>query len=123
MSKLQHNTISRRSFLKASALTVGGTLLAACAAPAAAPAGDSGGDAGLEWFRQGGYAIVYHDLLVRLQKRPDILVSFTRGGRTYEKVGASDLADDTAELLHPEWFRKWFHFQPAALERPEPCNV
>ena len=28
------NAISRRSFLKASALTVGGTLLAACAAPA-----------------------------------------------------------------------------------------
>ena len=84
---------------------------------------DSGGDAGLEWFRQGSYAIVYHDLLVRLQQRPDILVSFTRGGRTYEKVGASDLADDTAELLHPEWFRKWFHFQPAALQRPEPCNV
>ena len=46
MSKLQHNAISRRSFLKAGALTVGGALLAACAAPAAAPAGDSGGDAG-----------------------------------------------------------------------------
>ena len=39
------NTISRRSFLKASALTAGGALLAACAAPAAAPAGDSGGEA------------------------------------------------------------------------------
>ena len=84
---------------------------------------DSGGDAGLEWFRQGSYAIVYHDLLVRLQQRPEIVVSFARGGRTYERVGAADLADDTAELLHPEWFRKWFHFQPAALQRPEPCNV
>ena len=39
------NAISRRSFLKAGALTVGGTLLAACAAPAGAPAGESGGEA------------------------------------------------------------------------------
>ena len=84
---------------------------------------DGGGDAELEGFRQGGYAIVYHDLLVRLQQNPDLVASFTRGGRMYEKVGAADLADDMAELLHPAWFRKWFHFQPAALEMPEPCNV
>ena len=45
MSNSQHNTISRRAFLKAGALTVGGTVLAACAAPGAAPAGESGGEA------------------------------------------------------------------------------
>ena len=84
---------------------------------------DSGGDAELEGFRRGGYGIVYHDLLVRLQQNPELVVSFVRDGRTYERVGAADLADDSAELLHPEWFRKWFHFQPAALEMPEPCNV
>ena len=84
---------------------------------------DSGGDGGLEWYRDGGYAIVYYDLLVRLKRNPDLVVSFTRGGRLYENVGAADLADDVAALLHPAWFRKWFHFQPAALERPEPCNV
>ena len=85
---------------------------------------DAGGDAGLEGFRRGGYAIVYYDLLVRLQHAaPDLVVSFTRGGRLYENVSAADLSDDMAALLHPAWFRKWFHFQPAALERPEPCNV
>ena len=84
---------------------------------------DSGGDAGLEGFRRGGYSIVYHDLLVRLRQNPELVVSFARDGRMYESVGAADLADDMAEHLHPAWFRKWFHFQPAALERPEPCNV
>ena len=68
---------------------------------------DAGGDAGLEGFRRGGYAIVYYDLLVRLQHAaPDLVVSFTRGGRLYENVSAADLADDMAALLHPAWFRK-----------------
>ena len=85
---------------------------------------DGGGDTGLEWFRHGGYAIVYYDLLVRLQHAaPDLVVSFTRGGRLYENVSGADLAGDMVALLHPAWFRKWFHFQPAAPERPEPCNV
>ena len=84
---------------------------------------DSGGDGGLEWYRQERHAIVYHDLLVRLQNNPGLVVSFTRGGRTYERVGAADLADDMDGILHPAWFRKWFHFQPAALDRPEACKV
>ena len=84
---------------------------------------DSGGDAGLEWYRRGGYAIVYYDLLVHLQQNPDLVVSFARGGYSLEQVGANDLVDDMAEHLHPAWFRKWFHFQPAELEQPEPCRV
>lgn len=40
---MQHNSISRRKFLKISALAVGGAALAACAP--AAPAGQSGGEA------------------------------------------------------------------------------
>ena len=84
---------------------------------------DSGGDAGLEGLRQGGYGIVYYDLLVRLKQNPELFVSFTRAGRTYENVSAADLTEDIGALLHPAWFRKWFHFQPAKLETPEPCNV
>ena len=84
---------------------------------------DSGGDAGLEWYRRGNYAIVYYDLLVRLHNNPEIVVSFSRDGRRFERVGARDLAPDIAEQLHPAWFRKWFHFQPVSLKRPEPCNV
>ena len=84
---------------------------------------DSGGNGGLEWFRREGYAIVYYDLLVRLQRNPDILVSFDRGGRRYENVGAADLTTDMSGRLHPAWFRKWFHFQPVKLERPKPCGV
>ena len=50
-------------------------------------------------------------------------MTYTRDGWRFERVGAGDLAGDMAEHLHPAWFRKWFHFQPVVLERPEPCNV
>ena len=69
------------------------------------------------------YAIVYYDLLDHLQKNPDVVVTFRRGGQRFERVSAADLADDMAEMLHPVWFRKWFHFQPVALQQPESCNV
>lgn len=69
------------------------------------------------------YAIVYYDLLGRLQKHPDLVVTFERGGQRFERVKATDLADDIAKKLHPAWFRKWFHFQPVALSQPEFCNV
>ena len=84
---------------------------------------DSGGDAGLEWYRRNDHSIVYYDLLVRLLNDPELVVSFTRGGRSLESVSAADLADDIARQLHPAWFRKWFHFQPVSLARPEPCGV
>ena len=69
------------------------------------------------------YAIVYYDLLGHLQKNPDVVVTFRRGGQRFEQVSAADLADEMAEKLHPAWFRKWFHFQPVALQQPESCNV
>ena len=68
------------------------------------------------------YATIY-DLLDHLQKNPDVVVTFRRGGQRFERVSAADLADDMAEMLHPVWFRKWFHFQPVALQQPESCNV
>ena len=84
---------------------------------------DGGGDGVLEWYRRAGFAIVYYDLLARLRDRPDLVVTYTRDGRRFERVGAGELAGDMAERLHPAWLRKWFHFQPVVLERPEPCNV
>ena len=87
--------------------------------------------AGSTWWWVGGradvpgesYAIVYYDLLDHLQKNPDVVVTFRRGGQRFERVSAADLANDMAEMLHPAWFRKWFHFQPVALQQPESCNV
>ena len=83
---------------------------------------DSGGDGTLEGYRQAGFAIVYYDLLVRLEENPGLVVGFTRDGRTVHGVSAADVADDIADKLHPAWFRKWFHFQPVTLDRPEPCS-
>ena len=112
-----------------------------------------GGNGRLEWYRRGfqprpqpvsrhalddgrwlepreevdvpgeSYAIVYYDLLSHLQKDPEVVVTFKRGGQRFEQVSAADLADNMAEKLHPAWFRKWFHFQPVALQQPESCNV
>ena len=84
---------------------------------------NGGGDAGLEWYWRNNHAIVYYDLLVRLLNDPELVVSFTRDGRTFEGVSAADLADDISRLLHPAWFGKWLHFQPVSLDRPEPCGV
>ena len=84
---------------------------------------NGGCDAGLDWYRRNDHAIVYYDLLVRLLNDPELVVSFTRGGRAFESVSAADLADDVSRLLHPAWVRKWFHFQPVSLDRPEPCGV
>ena len=113
----------------------------------------SGGDGRLEWYRRGfhprpqavagqafddgrrleprggsdvpgeSYAIVYYDLLGHLQKNPEVVVTFKRGGQRFEQVSAAGLANDMTEKLHPAWFRKWFHFQPVALQQPESCNV
>ena len=69
------------------------------------------------------YAIVYYDLLAHLQKNPDVVVTFRRGGQRFEQVGAADLANDMAAELHPAWFRKWFHFQPVVLAQPKSCDV
>ena len=83
---------------------------------------DGGGDSVLEWHRKNGNAMVYYDLLAHLQDRPDVVATFRRNGRRFENVGADHLAEDMAERLHGPWFRKWFHFQPVVLDRPEPCN-
>ena len=84
---------------------------------------DAGGDGLLESYRRQDYAIVYYDLLARLKDRPELIVTYLRGGRRFEGVGAGDLANDMAKRLHGSWFRKWFHFQPVVLERPEPCHL
>ena len=109
------NAISRRAFLKASALTVGGTLLAACAAPAGAPAGESGGEAAasmetielrLSAWADVQDAVVYENMVNAYHETVEgvnISVEQYPGGY-YEKIQANFAADDSADVLY---FQGW----------------
>ena len=80
------------------------------------------GAPGLATYMNDGYAIVYYDLLAYALEYPSALISYTRGGVNYTNMNAESLADDIENILHPEWFRKWFHFQIVDLNRPVECG-
>ncbi len=81
------------------------------------------GNAKMSGYLRGGYATVYYDLLDVFDRNPNAVISYTRGGERFENVTAETLQQDIDSLLHPQWVRKWFHFQPVRLETPEACNV
>lgn len=67
------------------------------------------------------YGIVYYELLDFVDKNPDAFVSYELGGESFTQMNAEKLSSDIETILHPVWFRKWFHFQQVDLIRPEPC--
>lgn len=77
----------------------------------------------LDGYARKGYAMVYYDLLNALDRNPDARVTYVRNGVRFEGMTAADLQEDIETVLHHPWVRKWFHFQPVVLERPEMCNV
>jgi len=82
----------------------------------------SEGDGDLKYYEKRKLGIVYYELLAQLDDNPKARVSFMRKGQQYTDVSAIDLADDIDAILHPKWFRKWFHFTPANLDRPKYCT-
>ncbi len=66
--------------------------------------------------------IVYYDLLAQVEKNPDQKFTFYLNGKVHRNQNANTLAQDIDERLHSAWFRKWFHFSPVSLDRPERCN-
>lgn len=67
------------------------------------------------------YGVVYYEVLAHLADNPDAKISYTRNGVKHTDMTADKLAADIEVILHPKWFRKWFHFKPVDLMRPEPC--
>jgi len=84
---------------------------------------DAGGDPELAWYQKRQFGIVYYDLLSALAKNPDLRVTYRMDGQVHEDIGRDQLQADILATLHPSSFRKWFFFQPVALDRPEHCNV
>jgi len=73
-------------------------------------------------YEKSKHAKVYYDLLAFIDDNPEAVVSYTRGGKTYNNMTAISLSDDIDNILHPKWFRKWFHFQPVDLNEPHKCG-
>lgn len=110
--------MSRRAFLKASALTVGGSLLAACATPtgpAQAPAGENDGEAAasmeavelrLSAWADVQDAVVYENMINAYHEQAEgVTVSVEQyPGGYYEKIQANFAADDSANVLY---FQGW----------------
>ncbi|MEM7537519.1 MAG: sugar ABC transporter substrate-binding protein [Chloroflexota bacterium] len=104
-------TLSRRTFLKASAFTVGSVVLAACAAPAGAPSsgGDGGGEASAEAvsLRLSAWAdvqdaVVYENMVNAYHETVEgVEVSVEQyPGGYYEKIQANFAAGDSADILY-----------------------
>lgn len=83
---------------------------------------DSGGSQKLRYIQQENLRLVYYDLLAELEDNPRAWASYIRDGRHFERQDAQSLATEIDKLLHPKWFRKWFHFSPVDLTTPKPCG-
>ena len=112
MQKKNHRSpsnLSRRDFLKASAVTVSGMMLAACVAPGAAPAGDGGAAPSAEGIalRLSAWAdvqdaVVYENMVNAYQETVEgVNVSVEQyPGGYYEKIQANFAAGDSADVLY-----------------------
>lgn len=104
----EHN-LSRRTFLKASAFTVGGMMLAACTASDSAPSATGGGAAGTEniELRLSAWAdvqdaVVYESMVEGYKETVegvDVNIEQYPGGY-YEKIQANFAAGDSADVLY-----------------------
>ena len=84
---------------------------------------DAGGSAFLQDFKNRGWGIVYYDLLAHLTENPELAVSYTMNGASFSGITGADVAAEAEAMLHAPFIRKWFHFQPVQLDRPEGCTL
>ena len=80
------------------------------------------GIAYLDSAKRNNLHVTYYDLLNRLERHPHHIVSYVRKGELYRHQSAETLREDIIEILHPRWFRKWFHFRPVDIAQPTVCG-
>lgn len=83
----------------------------------------STGSVYLGWITEHNLNITYYDLLNQLERTPDAVVTYERGGKTYEGQTAATLESDIKRELHPRWIRNLFLFRPTDLRSPKPCST
>jgi len=81
---------------------------------------EGGGE--LKYYEKNNAGMIYYELLARFDYNPELKATYLRSGKLYEDMTALKLKDEIEDRLHPRWFRKWFHFKEAELERPEYCK-
>ena len=68
--------------------------------------------------------LTYYSMLNHMERAPDSAsVSYIRDGELHENVSRNELVPEFERVLHPRWFRAWFHFAPVDLTRPKPCAL
>lgn len=77
----------------------------------------------LEYLEGWRFSMVNYAFLNLAQNHPHATFTIERNGSVVSDISYADLQSEAESTLHPEWVRKWFHFQPVALEQPEQCNV
>ncbi|MEO0903952.1 MAG: DUF393 domain-containing protein [Pseudomonadota bacterium] len=65
--------------------------------------------------------IVYYELLARLADDPDLRLSFTMNGETFDAVGSADLQAEIDARLHHPFIRKFFNFRPVRWSETWRC--
>ncbi|QIL88443.1 DUF393 domain-containing protein [Microbulbifer sp. SH-1] len=83
----------------------------------------STGSRKFEYIQTQGVALTYYSLLDELERNRNATVSFWRGGRLFEGARYDSLKQDAEAILHPRWFRAWFHFSPVDLKSPKICAL
>ena len=81
------------------------------------------GSRSLKYYEKNNHkaGMVYYAFLDQMDRHPDAVVSYRRGGEKFVDITKADLKEDIETTLHPKWFRKWFHFSTAELEYVRPC--
>ena len=67
--------------------------------------------------------VTYYDLINRLERNRHTRVSFSFEGQDFTLVGYDDLSTETQSILHPRWFRAFFHSYPVDLNQPKACAL
>lgn len=66
--------------------------------------------------------LVYYEFLNRVERAgPESRVSYRMNGQEYIDHNRHDMQPEFERILHPRWFRAWFHFTPVDLTMPKPC--
>lgn len=82
---------------------------------------DTNGDRRLAGYNTTDRGMVYYDLLAYLSDNAGAKLSYERYGVIHNDMTAEKLKGDIDDILHPAWFRKWFHFKEAEITQPEKC--
>lgn len=77
----------------------------------------------LHYIASENLGLTYYALLDQVSRYPGSIVSYYRNDVFFENAGYAELSSDIEEILHPLWFRKWFHFTPVDLNRPKICAL